>query len=423
MFSIPLFTVLYSELGSIGNSLSTSSEVAVWTAYILPSPDPTLVGIHWESDSIGHVKALLHDKEGILVCLQQLLSGDNKLVDGRKLVDYGICENSTLHANVEDSIPKIKLYVKRSYAEGIIAVISKMYITIQDIKSRILAKEGTSSGKFSLFHDGKFLEDGNTLAYLNIDDGSTLHLVFNPEDRFLITIESKVGWSIGEMPLFMGKQYLENLFISKEGSILLVVEGTMQIFICKRTDRECVMLDVHKNNSVNTPQTELLHDDTQPHRQMNSVTGVANSVMNHSGDVEDSRANTGDQSNRTDCRTRSFKVLKKMASSTKWKRIADEEEKEEEIMYAKEVRDQGPRHRFKVVGLWHFDWSSILLQVKEKVIANKDTEVVVTNQIESSRNENLGVNEEIRKLRHQMTEMHRAWANRLPPSPVLTDNL
>ncbi|KAF3676354.1 putative disease resistance protein RF9-like [Capsicum annuum] len=164
MFSIPLFTVLYSEPRSIGNSLSTSSEVAVWTAYILPSPDPTLVGIHW------------------------LLSGDNKLVDGRKLVDYGICENSTLHANVEDSIPKIKLYVKRSYAEGIVAVISKMYITIQDIKSRILAKEGTSSGKFSLFHDGKFLEDGNTLAYLNIDDGSTLHLVFNPEDRFLISV-------------------------------------------------------------------------------------------------------------------------------------------------------------------------------------------------------------------------------------------
>ena len=27
--------------GSIGNSLSTSFEVVVWTAYILPSPDPT----------------------------------------------------------------------------------------------------------------------------------------------------------------------------------------------------------------------------------------------------------------------------------------------------------------------------------------------------------------------------------------------
>ena len=27
--------------GSFGNSLSTSSEVEVWTAYILPPPDPT----------------------------------------------------------------------------------------------------------------------------------------------------------------------------------------------------------------------------------------------------------------------------------------------------------------------------------------------------------------------------------------------
>ena len=38
--------LLFSTLsrGSIGNRLSTSSEVVVWTAYILPSPDPT----RWE---------------------------------------------------------------------------------------------------------------------------------------------------------------------------------------------------------------------------------------------------------------------------------------------------------------------------------------------------------------------------------------
>ncbi|KAF3647363.1 Monothiol glutaredoxin-S4 [Capsicum annuum] len=52
---------------------------------------------------------------------------------------------------------------------------------------------------------------------------------------------------------------------------------------------------------------------------------------------------------------------------------------------------------FKVVGLWHFGWSSKLQQVTEKVMANKDTE--------------------------QMIEMHRAWANGLPPPPFPTDNL
>lgn len=39
-----LFTILYLEPGVYRNILSTSLEVAIWTAYILPSPDPTL----WE---------------------------------------------------------------------------------------------------------------------------------------------------------------------------------------------------------------------------------------------------------------------------------------------------------------------------------------------------------------------------------------
>ncbi|PHT49759.1 hypothetical protein CQW23_09506 [Capsicum baccatum] len=203
-----------------------------------------------QSESIGHVKALLHDKQGIPVCLQQLHSGDDKLEDRRKLVDYGICENSTLH----DS-----------------------------------AKEGKDSGKFSLFHDGKFLEDGKTLAFLNIDYGSTLHMVRNPGDRFLITvvmpdyqvekiegratlfvfhvktaIVRKAGKSIGDKPLFKKKRKLEDekqlyYYDIKEGCVLLVVEGTMQIIVVKRTDRECAILDVHKNNSVKEEKEMVLN--------------------------------------------------------------------------------------------------------------------------------------------------------------------
>ncbi|KAM3251760.1 hypothetical protein P3L10_005830 [Capsicum annuum] len=55
-------------------------------------------------------------------------------------------------------------------------------------------------------------------------------------------------------------------------------------------------------------------------------------------------------------------------------------------------------------------------------MANKDTELVVTNQIGSSGNENVGDNEEIRKLRRQIIEIHRAWSNGLPPPPVPIDN-
>ncbi|KAM3374837.1 hypothetical protein P3S68_013551 [Capsicum galapagoense] len=65
----------------------------------------------------------------------------------------------------------------------------------------------------------------------------------------------------------------------------------------------------------------------------------------------------------------------------------------------------------------------MLHQVTEKVMANKDIESVVTNQIGSSENENLGANEEIQKLRQQMIETHQAWANGFSPPPVPTDNL
>ncbi|KAM3291460.1 hypothetical protein P3S67_019749 [Capsicum chacoense] len=56
-------------------------------------------------------------------------------------------------------------------------------------------------------------------------------------------------------------------------------------------------------------------------------------------------------------------------------------------------------------------------------MASKDTELVVTNQIVSSGKENVGDNEEIRILRWQIIEMHRAWANGLLPPSVPTYNL
>ncbi|PHT96931.1 Polyubiquitin [Capsicum chinense] len=114
-----------------------------------------------ESDSIGHVKALLHDKEGIPVCLQQLLSGDDKLADGRKLVDYGICENSTLHAYVEDSVPVITLYVKRSYAEDYqVEEIEVMAtLSVRHVKTVIESKAGHSIGDKPLFITKQKLED------------------------------------------------------------------------------------------------------------------------------------------------------------------------------------------------------------------------------------------------------------------------
>uniref|UniRef100_A0A1S3Y9Z9 Polyubiquitin-like n=1 Tax=Nicotiana tabacum TaxID=4097 RepID=A0A1S3Y9Z9_TOBAC len=231
-----------------------------------------------ESDSIGNVKALLHDKEGVPERLQQLFSEDNRLMEEQKLVDYGIRKNSTVYAYVEDSVP-VMLYVKRPYAKGTIKVNSMIYETIQDVKARIAAKEGINSDEFSLFHDGKFIEDDKTLAFHNIDDGSTLHIVLNPKDKFLIpvvmptyeiiqievkvtlfvrdvktVIESKVSQSMDDMDLFLGKKKLEDLkelyqYDIKEDSLLQVVPRIIQIVI-KKVNGQYITLDVHKHELV-----------------------------------------------------------------------------------------------------------------------------------------------------------------------------
>ncbi|KAK4352648.1 hypothetical protein RND71_028166 [Anisodus tanguticus] len=243
-----------------------------------------------KSDNIRNVKELLHDKEGIRVCLQQLFSEDNRLMDGWKLVDYGICNNSTLHAYVEDLVPDpVILCVKRSYAEGTFTVTSWIYDTIQDVKSRIGAKEGTNTDEFSLIHEGRFLEDDKILAFLNIDDGSTVHMVLIPRDKFLISIvmptyeivqievkatlfvrdvkpviQIKVGQSMDDMDLFCGKQKLEDqkeiyLYDIKEDSLLQVVSGTIQIFIRKLCTGEIIMLDVHRHYLVKDVKSMLLN--------------------------------------------------------------------------------------------------------------------------------------------------------------------
>ncbi|KAM3394506.1 hypothetical protein P3S68_003508 [Capsicum galapagoense] len=100
-----------------------------------------------KSDSIGMVKSLLHEEEGIPECLQQLFSKDVQLADEQKLIDCGIIENSILHAHIDNSVPRT-LLVKRLYAEGAITIFSRIFDTIQDVKNRIAAKGGVKSNEF-----------------------------------------------------------------------------------------------------------------------------------------------------------------------------------------------------------------------------------------------------------------------------------
>ncbi|KAH0685170.1 hypothetical protein KY284_015723 [Solanum tuberosum] len=238
-----------------------------------------------ESDSIGNIKSLLHDKEGIPECLQHLVSKGVELADELKLVDYGITKNSLLHASIDNSVSRI-FFVKRPYAIDAITVSSRISDTIQDVKYRIGASEGVESTEFSLIHDGRFLDDDRTLVFYKIDGGSTLHMVLYPRDKFLISmvmpwekivkievkaaltvrdmkrsLESRVGYPKNSMDLFLGKQKLED---SKtlyqcdinEESVILVKCRTMQIFI--NTGDGSTTLDVHRHELIRNMKLMIL---------------------------------------------------------------------------------------------------------------------------------------------------------------------
>lgn len=49
--------------------------------------------------------------------------------------------------------------------------------TIADLKVKIQDKNGSPADQQRLIFDGKQLEDDHTLAYYNIQEGATLHLI------------------------------------------------------------------------------------------------------------------------------------------------------------------------------------------------------------------------------------------------------
>ncbi|CAL5337388.1 unnamed protein product [Camellia sinensis] len=125
------------------------------------------------SETIRNLKAMLREKEGISENIQELFFTGERLNNDQKLVDYGIQTHSTLHLILQNS--------------------SKTRDTVQNIKSLIQDKEGIQSDCYKLFYGGKPLEDNSTLAFLNIQPESILHLVFNPTDTLSISVKMSNG--------------------------------------------------------------------------------------------------------------------------------------------------------------------------------------------------------------------------------------
>jgi ubiquitin C len=229
-------------------------------------------------ETISNLKALLSEKAGISDNLQELFFDGNRLMNDRRLVDYGIQQGSIVHLVLQNAFG-MKIHVKTPLDQKIIAIEARSFDTIQNIKSIIQAKEGIHSDQYTLVHNGKVLEDERILSSLNAPNETIFHLVFNPKDVLpifvrtvageMLSLEVKVLFTIRDVKTIVGSmadvlnidwdliyagKKLEDCktlasYDIKEETILEMLPALIQIFVKVRGGKT-ITLDVQRCNTI-----------------------------------------------------------------------------------------------------------------------------------------------------------------------------
>lgn len=124
--------------------------------------------------NINYIKQIIKNKVGIKENNQELIFGNTKLEDTKKISDYKIVNESILH--LSENVKYIKIFIETMMLEtyGLDVNLSD---TIANVKAKIQALENISVQKQILIFSFQQLDDDKTIKNCNIFNGSVIYLV------------------------------------------------------------------------------------------------------------------------------------------------------------------------------------------------------------------------------------------------------